>query len=72
MTYFHPRDFDPDQPVVPGLNYRRYFKSYVGLKGSLAKLEGLLQNNQFVTLEEASNMVNWSNAKIINLLELDN
>ena len=69
MTYFHPRDFDPDQPVVPGLNYFRYFKSYVGLKGALNKLERILKNNQFVTLEEASNIVNWSNAKTVNLLQ---
>lgn len=67
MTYFHPRDFDPNQPVVPGLNYLRYFKSYVGLGGSLAKLENLFNVNQFVTIEEASNIVDWSSAKIVSL-----
>ncbi len=30
MTYFHPRDFDPEQPIVPGLSPIRRFKSYVG------------------------------------------
>lgn len=69
MTYFHPRDFDPNQPIIPGLNYLRYFKSYVGIKGALFKLENLLKNNHFMTLEEANNIVDWSSAKILNLSE---
>ena len=69
MTYFHPRDFDPNQPVVPGLNYLRYFKSYVGLGGALAKLENLLNINQFVTIEEANNIVDWSAVKTLCLSE---
>jgi polysaccharide deacetylase family protein (PEP-CTERM system associated) len=69
MTYFHPRDFDPNQPIVPGLNYLRYFKSYVGLKGALPKLDNLLQINHFVTLEEANKSVDWSAAKILSLSE---
>ena len=71
MTYFHPRDFDSNQPVVPGLNYFRYFKSYVGLEGSLAKLENLLIFNRFVTMEEASNIVDWSAVKTFSLSETD-
>ena len=71
MTYFHPRDFDSDQPVVPGLNYVRYFKSYVGLGGSMAKLENLLNTNQFVTIEEANNIVDWSTVKTFCLSEKD-
>lgn len=31
MTYFHPRDFDPEQPVIDSLPSMRKFKSYVGL-----------------------------------------
>ena len=34
MTYFHPRDFEPAQPLVPGLGAVRRFKSYVGLDRS--------------------------------------
>jgi len=71
MTYFHPRDFDPSQPVVPGLSYFRYFKSYIGLKGALSKLERLLKNNQFVTLGEANDLVNWSSSKRVNLSQED-
>ena len=68
MTYFHPRDFDADQPVVPGLNFVRYFKSYVGLNSALSKLDNLLKANKFITLEEANNIVDWPSAKKINLL----
>lgn len=42
MTYFHPRDFDPSQPSIPGLSMRRRFRSYVGLGRSLAKFEKIL------------------------------
>ena len=27
MTYFHPRDFDPKQPILEGLPLKRKFKS---------------------------------------------
>ena len=30
MTYFHPRDFDYDQPIIEDLNTFRRFKSYWG------------------------------------------
>jgi polysaccharide deacetylase family protein (PEP-CTERM system associated) len=43
MTYFHPRDFDPFQPVIPRLGLIRTFKSYVGLKTSFRKLERLVR-----------------------------
>ena len=42
MTYFHPRDFDPNQPSIPGLSMMRRFRSYVGLGRSLAKFEKML------------------------------
>jgi polysaccharide deacetylase family protein (PEP-CTERM system associated) len=68
MTYFHPRDFDPDQPVAPGLGYFRYFKSYVGLSGALHKLEKLIRHHEFVALDDADRLVDWSKAKTVNLL----
>ena len=61
MTYFHPRDFDPDQPVIPGLGSIRYFKSYVGLGSSLGKLEVILAENKFLSLDEADAEIDWSN-----------
>ena len=32
MTYFHPRDFDVNQPMIPNLSSTRRIKSYVGLR----------------------------------------
>ena len=42
MTYFHPRDFDVFQPRLAGLGPLRYFKAYVGIRGSYAKLQDLV------------------------------
>lgn len=47
MTYFHPRDFDPGQPVIRSLPLHRKFMSYYGLSGSLAKLDRLLGEFKF-------------------------
>lgn len=62
MTYFHPRDFDPDQPVLEGLTPVRRFKAYVGLRGALPKLERLLERFDFVDLRGADQRVDWSAA----------
>ena len=67
MTYFHPRDFDPGQPVLHGLSLKRKFMSYVGLKNSLFKLNRLLNDYKFITLEEAANVINWKETMVINL-----
>ncbi|GAA4348835.1 polysaccharide deacetylase family protein [Kangiella taiwanensis] len=67
MTYFHPRDFDPEQPVVPGLSINRKFKSYVGLKSSLNKLSAILKSNDFITLKQACNRVDWSNVSTVKI-----
>ncbi len=67
MTYFHPRDFDAQQPMVPGLNFIRKFKSYYGLKNCLPKLEKLTQQHQFVDIRTAEVAVDWENAKVVML-----
>lgn len=59
MTYFHPRDFDPHQPMVPGLGIIRKFKSYVGLSRTYSKLEFLLRAHQFISVDMAVKTVNW-------------
>ncbi|MGV3560876.1 polysaccharide deacetylase family protein [Larkinella arboricola] len=64
MTYFHPRDFDPGQPMVPGLSRMRQFKSYYGLGGCWGKLKQLLLNYEFVDLVEAEKQINWSGNQI--------
>jgi peptidoglycan-N-acetylglucosamine deacetylase len=65
MTYFHPRDFDAQQPMVPGLNFVRKFKSYYGLAGSLSKLEKLIQINDFTDIKTADHSIDWKQAKVI-------
>ena len=67
MTYFHPRDFDPAQPIVPGLSAIRKFKSYVGIRGARGKLRRLLQANSFVDVNTASKTVDWDSAPRIAL-----
>lgn len=43
MFYFHPRDFDFNQPRIKS-NPLSYFRNYVGLKNSKYKFENLLKN----------------------------
>jgi len=67
MTYFHPRDFDPDQPTLGGLSPVRQFKSYVGLSASICKLEALLSDYLFMTVAEAVDATDWSMQPIIRI-----
>lgn len=67
MTYFHPRDFDYDQPVVEGLSTTRKFKSYVGLKSCKPKLEKWLNEFDFIDLKSAIHNIDWTKAETVNL-----
>ena len=67
MTYFHPRDFDPNQPMLEGLSLRRRFKSYYNLSTSYAKLKQLIYDFEFVDLREARALVDWDKAPIVDL-----
>ena len=67
MTYLHPRDFDPDQPMIDGLNTVRKFKSYVGLAGAYDKLQRLVKNYDFIDLKTAEKRIDWNQAKVIKL-----
>ncbi|MBU3578625.1 polysaccharide deacetylase family protein [Polynucleobacter sp. 73C-SIWE] len=60
MMYFHPRDFDPDQPMMNNLTIARRFKSYVGLGGSLRKLRCLIADFTFLTVTDAARSVDWN------------
>ena len=68
MTYFHPRDFDKDQPIIKELSIYRKYKSYVGLKDSFQKLERLLSDFDFIDLQEANKQINWKKTSIIKLI----
>jgi polysaccharide deacetylase family protein (PEP-CTERM system associated) len=61
MSYFHPRDFDPDQPIIAKLSLLRHFKSYVGLKGAKVKLEKFLYDFDFIDIATANNLIDWEN-----------
>ena len=65
MTYFHPRDFDPDQPIIPNLSKLRYFKSYIGLSHSENKLVRLLADFEFIDVRTAVSDVDWLKVKTI-------
>lgn len=67
MTYLHPRDFDYDQPMIEGLSAFRRFKSYVGLRSTSNKLDRLLNDFNFVDLQEADAMIHWKNVKSLKL-----
>jgi len=67
MTYFHTRDFDPGQPMIDSLPVMRKFKSYVGLSGAFSKFQKLLGDIDFISVEEANQLVDWKAARVINL-----
>ena len=67
MTYFHPRDFDTGQPIVPGLSPPRRFKSYVGIKNCKPKLEQWLKDFDFIDLNQADQSMNWDQVQVIKL-----
>lgn len=67
MSYFHPRDFDPNQPRLMGLSPLRYFKSYYGLKNTEEKLRIWLSQFDFIDIKEADNLINWEINPLIEL-----
>jgi peptidoglycan-N-acetylglucosamine deacetylase len=67
MTYLHPRDLDPDQPLLSGLSATRRFKSYVGLNSCYSKLEKLLSDFKFINLSTAVDTIDWNSVDTIYL-----
>lgn len=67
MTYFHPRDFDPGQPVISDLPAIRRFKSYTGLKSSAGKFNRWISEFRFVNLETAIQQTERNNLPVYNL-----
>ena len=60
MTYFHPRDFDPNQPILDDISFIRYFKSYIGLSKSKNKIDRSFNDFKFMNVGEASSKVDWA------------
>lgn len=67
MTYFHPRDFDPEQPVLGDFGPYRRFRAYYGLKNTQQKLERWISEFHFTDLRTAEASINWDEAKIVKL-----
>jgi polysaccharide deacetylase family protein (PEP-CTERM system associated) len=67
MTYFHPRDFDANQPMIEELSRLRKFKSYYGLAGCLDKLQELLTAFPFIDLATAEQQVDWQTVKTVKI-----
>ena len=67
MTYFHPRDFDVEQPRVPGLSPFRRFKSYVGISGCENKLRFLLDTYEFNTVGDARSSIEWERVDTVSI-----
>ena len=62
MAYFHIRDFDRKQKVVRSL---RYFKSYYGIKNALEKFKLYLADFEFLTLEQANQLIDWRDVRTV-------
>jgi polysaccharide deacetylase family protein (PEP-CTERM system associated) len=67
MTYFHPRDFEPDQPYLPGLGPIRRFKSYYGLGAAEAKLRTILREFPFENVAAAEQKVDWAEVPLVRI-----
>ena len=50
MTYFHPRDFDKEQPLWPGIGAKDKFLSTVGVASGFKKWQKLLNEFKFETI----------------------
>lgn len=67
MTYFHPRDFDPDQPMLDGLSLKRKFKSYYNLSGAYPKFKKLIRDFDFIDIRQADKQINWDKFPIVHI-----
>lgn len=65
LSYIHPRDLDPGQPVIKELPASRKFKSYVGLKGAEKKLRKFLTDFKFTDIGTSVQTYDWDNCSII-------
>lgn len=69
MTYFHPRDFDHEQPIIPGLTGFRRFKSYYGIRRCMGNLEIILSQNKFCSTP--LNALSGSQNRVVKISEVN-
>lgn len=67
MSYFHPRDFDSNQPILSDLGPYRRFRAYYGLHSSLQKLENWINEFEFTDLCAAEAAIDWANTPVVTL-----
>lgn len=67
MTYFHPSDFDANQPDMPHLSLRQRIKNRIGLRGAFSKYQKYLSDFEFVNLATAIEKIDWSKVPIVKL-----
>ena len=67
MSYFHPSDFDPEQPSMDYLPVWNRWKNGVGLKSAYGKFYRYMKDFKFISIEEACKHIDWSNVPLIKL-----
>ena len=67
MTYFHPRDFDINQPVIPNLDLLTKFRAYYGIKDCHRKLKNLTDDFNLIDIRTADNIIDWNKVKTIKI-----
>jgi peptidoglycan-N-acetylglucosamine deacetylase len=67
MSYFHPRDFDRNQPLLRDLNPYRRFRAYYGLQSSQQKLERWISEYSFTDLRTADESIDWESTPVVQL-----
>jgi peptidoglycan-N-acetylglucosamine deacetylase len=67
MTYLHPRDLDPEQPMINDLTTLRKFKSYYNLSSTEEKLDNILRNFHLMPISEYLSKQNHQNLPIVEL-----
>jgi polysaccharide deacetylase family protein (PEP-CTERM system associated) len=67
ITYFHMRDFDNEQYRFNYFTLERQFKSYYGLKGAYKKFLNLFYSYDWISVQQAGDMIDWDNVRQIDL-----
>ncbi len=82
ICYFHIKDFLPESSGImskkdyeayfkePGTiqnRYLRYFKGNVGKKSALEKFQKLIDSTDFINLEQADKIIDWSKAPVVEI-----
>lgn len=67
MTYFHPSDFDAEQPIMPSLSTRQHIKCRIGLKTAYGKYLKYLDDFDFINIEQADKLIDWTKVPIVKL-----